>query len=259
MQYKFRTTTKDKTTIMKAAQRLLVATIAASLCSLAQAHGIWFAQRAGSLALVYGDGAEDLDVVKRMPKITSLGGLDASGKPVEAQLVVEGRMAFVNLAQKPVVLTASMNNGLWSRDAAGQWHSKGKDEVPNAMISGRFLKYATHLVVLPAGALAPAPGLALQIVPVGATFPKNKNEPLTVQVLFEGKPLPRAKVWQDVVTDPDAEALVSDANGRVTLPVRNQGLNVVKAEHESAPIDAGKASITHHFATLSFSLEHAPE
>lgn len=244
---------------MKATQRLLVAAVAASLCGLAQAHGIWFAQRAGSLALVYGDGGEDLDVVKRLPKLTAVSGLDASGKPVAAPLVTEGRMAFVDLAQKPALLTAAMNNGLWSRDAAGKWHGKGQDEVPNAEVSGRYLKYTTHLVALPAGALAPAPGLALQIVPVGATFPKHKDEPLTVQVLFEGKPLPRARVWRDVVTDPDADALVCDADGRVTLPVRNQGLNVLKAEHESASVDGHKARMTNHLATLSFILEHAPE
>lgn len=128
-----------------------------------------------------------------------------------------------------------------------------------ATISGRYLKYATHLVALPAGALRPAPGLALQVVPVGAKFPHNKGEGLTVQVLLEGTPLPGAKVWQDVVTDPDGAPFVADREGRVTLPVRNQGLNVVKAEHESAPVDAGKANMTHHFATLSFILEHAPE
>ncbi|MDZ7855872.1 DUF4198 domain-containing protein [Sphaerotilus sp.] len=244
---------------MNAPKQLILAAIAASLCGLAQAHGIWFAQRADRLAMVYGDGAEDLDVVKRLPKISSVGGTDAAGKPVSVKLETEGRMAFVDLTHKPTVLTATLNNGLWSRDAAGKWHGKGKDEVPGATISGRYLKYATHLVALPAGGVAPAPGLALQIVPVGTKFPRNKNEPLSVQVLFDGKPLPRAKVWQDVVTDPDGEPLVADADGRVTLPVRNQGLNVVRAEHESASVDPGKTDRTHHFATLSFMLEHAPE
>jgi nickel transport protein len=254
----------------------------------AQAHGIWFAQRADRLALVYGDGAEDLDAVKRLPKISAVGGLGADGRPVAVTLEPEGRMPFVNLAAKPAIVTATMNNGLWSKAADGQWHGKGKaakpaivtatmnnglwskaadgqwhgkgkDEVPGATISGRFMKYATHLVALPAGGTPPVAGMALQIVAAGAAFPRHKGEPLTVQVLFDGKPLAGAKVWQDVVTDPDAAPLVADRDGRVTLPVRNQGLNVVKAEHESAPVDAGKASMTHHFATLSFMLGHAPE
>lgn len=239
---------------------LIVAAATLALHALpGQAHGIWFAQRADRLALVYGDGAEDLDAVKRLPKITAVGGIGADGQPVVVTLEPEGKLPFVNLVNKPAVVTATMNNGLWSKTPDGKWHGKGKDELPDATTSGRYFKYAAHLVALPAGALEPAPGLALQLVPVGAKFPRNKGERLTVQVLFEGKPLPGAKVWPDVVTDPDARPFVADRKGRVTLPVRNQGLNVVKTEHESAPVDAGKASMTHHFSTLSFILEHAPE
>ncbi len=249
---------------MKKLSTSLAATLMAAFSLQAlpsQAHGIWFAQRAEQLALVYGDGSEDLDAVKRMPKITSVGGFSADGKPVPVKLEPEGRLPIVDfaIANKPDVVTATMNNGLWSKAPDGKWHGKGKDEVPGATVSGRYLKYATHLLTLPAGARAPVPGLALQIVPVGERFPRNKDENLTVQVLFEGKPLAGAKVWQDVVTDPEGTPVVADRNGRATLRVRNQGLNVVKAEHESAPIDPGKANMTHHFATLSFALEHAPE
>lgn len=244
---------------MHIAQRLCLAVIVLAASSASWGHGIWFAQRADHLALIYGDGAEDLDVVKRLSKITSVGGVNAQGERVPVRLEPEGKLAFVNLDGKPAIVTATMNNGLWSRDAAGKWYGKGKNEVSDATISGRYLKYATHLVTLPAGGIKPVPGLALQIVPVGARFPRNKDERLTVRVLFEGKPLAGAKVWQDIVTDPDATPLVADANGEVTLPVRNQGLNVVKAEQETASVDPGKTNMTHHFATLSFMLEHAPE
>lgn len=131
--------------------------------------------------------------------------------------------------------------------------------MPGAKVSGGYLKYASHLVTLPDGPPKPAQNLTLQIVPTSEKFPRHKGEVLTVQVLFNGKPVPGAKVWQDIVTDPDGTPLVADKDGRVTLPVRNQGLNVLAAEHESAPMDTGKADMTHHFATLSFILQHAPE
>ena len=41
----------------------------------AQAHGIWFAQRSNQLALIYGVGADDLDMVKRLPKVKIRRGL----------------------------------------------------------------------------------------------------------------------------------------------------------------------------------------
>lgn len=244
---------------MHIARRLCIAAMALAASSASWSHGIWFAQRADHLALIYGDGAEDLDVVKRLPKVTSVGGVNAQGERVPVRLEPEGKLAFVNLDNKPAIVTATMDNGLWSRDAAGKWHGKGKDEVPGAAISGRYLKYATYLAALPAGGIKPVPGLALQIVPVGASFPKNKDERLTVRVLFEGKPLAGAKVWQDIVTDPDGTPMVANAKGEVTLPVRNQGLNVIKVEHETASTDPGKTNMTNHLATLSFILEHAPE
>lgn len=244
---------------MHAARRLCIAAIVLAASSASWGHGIWFAQRADQLALVYGDGAEDLNVVKRLPKITSVGGVNAQGQRVSVRLEPEGKLAFVNLDNNPAIVTATMDNGLWSRDAAGKWHGKGKDEVPGATISGRYLKYATYLAILPAGGIKPVPGLALQIVPTGASFPRKKDERLTVRVLFKGKPLAGAKVWQDMVSDPDGTSMVADANGEVTLPVRNQGLNVIKTEHETASTDPGKTNMTNHFATLSFILEHAPE
>ena len=46
------------------------ATIAATMTIsvAAEAHGIWFAQRAKQLALIYGVGADDLDMVRRSPR-----------------------------------------------------------------------------------------------------------------------------------------------------------------------------------------------
>jgi hypothetical protein len=45
---------------------MALATCIAFMPSPADAHGIWFAQRARQLALVYGVGADDLDAVKRL-------------------------------------------------------------------------------------------------------------------------------------------------------------------------------------------------
>ena len=55
---------------MKADPRFGRSVCAAALAAMmmspvaAQAHGIWFAQRAKQLALIYGVGADDLDMVR---------------------------------------------------------------------------------------------------------------------------------------------------------------------------------------------------
>ena len=66
-------------------------------------------------------------------------------------------------------------------------------------------------------------------------------------------------VWVDGVNDPDAKPLLTGKDGGLTLKVRNQGLNVIRAETDTAPPDAAKANKTEHSATLSFVLAHLPE
>jgi uncharacterized GH25 family protein len=227
--------------------------------SAASAHEIWFAQRAGELALVYGHGAEDLSVIKRIKLITSVGGVGANGQPVAVMLKPTDHLAFVDVAEAPVTVTATMDNGYWTQAADGQWFNKGRDEVPDAKRSGRFLKYGTHLRVLPQGEIKPVQGLAFQLVPVSPKFPQHSGEALTLHVLLDGKPAVGANVWPDAVNDPDGAPMKVGKDGRVTLKVRNQGLNVIKAEVKSPPPEAVKAIKTEHAATLSFVLAHQPE
>ena len=56
--------------------------------SAAHAHGIWFAQRATQLALLYGIGSDDLDSVKRLPLVESIAGYDADWKPIPTKPLV---------------------------------------------------------------------------------------------------------------------------------------------------------------------------
>ncbi len=122
--------------------------IAALVCNgAAFAHGIWFGQRAGEFAMIYGHGAEDLNLVERQQRVTSIAGFDAALQPV-----------------------------------------------------------------------------AIDLKPSGGSMPKAVRK-----------------------------------NGTATLSVRNQGLNVIKAEFESPPADAAKADKQEHLATLSFVLGHRKE
>lgn len=244
---------------MKIAMRVIAAALSLAAAAPCWAHGIWFAQRSGRLALIYGEGAEDVDIFKRLRKITSVGGADAAGRAVAVRLKPADPMVFVESEQSPAIVTATMDNGFWSRLPSGQWVDKPKGEVPGATAGGRYLKYATHLRVLPDGEVSPVPGLAFQIVPVGTAFPRRKGLLLTVRVLYNGKPLAGAKVWPDAATDPDAVPVSTGADGTAIITVRNQGLNVVKAEYASESDDPARSDKTEHVATLSFMLSHTQE
>lgn len=240
-----------------AAAAILTASLVAT--SAAHAHGIWFAQRAKQLALIYGVGADDLDSVKRLPLVQSIAGYDARWKPVPTTLRVAGPLLLVDSDGDPTVVAAVLQNGIWSKTPDGEWHKKGRDEVPEATISEKTIKYAVHILGPLSAPLPPLPGQVLQIVPVDAKLPEKLGQPLKLRVLLEGKPVAGARVLADFVNDPDAQPVKSAADGSVTLNVRNQGLNVVTAILDGPSDEPTKADKIEHLATLSFVLPHAPE
>jgi uncharacterized GH25 family protein len=238
----------------------LVANVMASLgaATVAQAHGIWFAQRSNQLALIYGVGADDLDMLKRLPKVKTVAAYDEDGKEVPTQLAPNGPLLVVNTDNQPAVVAAILDNGLWSKTPDGKWHNKGKDEVPEAAISEHTVKYAVHLRRLNV-ATPVLPAHKLQIVPLVKQLPEQMGQALTVRVLYEGKPVQGASVQPDYVTDPDSQPLKTGADGTATIKLRNQGLNVVVATLATPPANPAKTNRDEHLATLSFVLPHLPE
>jgi nickel transport protein len=224
-----------------------------------QAHGIWFAQRSTQLALLYGVGADDLDMVKRLPQVTSMAGYDADGKAVPTSVAQDGRLVLVNTDNQPAVVAAVLDNGTWSKTPDGKWHKKGKDEVPTAVVSEHTMKYAVHIRGALNKPLAALPGQVLQVVPVDAKLPALLGQPIRLQVLFKGKPVAGARVLHDWINDPDGEPVKTDANGMVTIPVRNQGLNVIVAIFDGPSEEPARYNRMEHLASLSFVLPHAPE
>lgn len=243
---------------MKTLVKLALAAGAVAALGAAQAHGIWFAQRSSQLALIYGVGAEDLDAVKRLPKVRSVAGYDENGSEVPTQIAPSGPLLVVDTGRQPAVVAAILDNGLWSKTADGKWHNKGKDEIADAAISEHTIKYAVHLRRLD---VAPPvlPAHKLQVVPLAKPLPDQMGQSLTVRVLYEGKPVQGASVQPDYVTDPDSPPLKTGADGTATIKVRNQGLNVVVATYATAPANPAKTNRDEHLATLSFVLPNLPE
>ena len=247
---------------MRIPVRILIsaAVLPAAFASIvpADAHGIWFAQRAKQPAMIYGIGADDLDMVKRMPLVASVGAYDASYKPVKATLRASGPIALVDAEEQPTLLVAVLQNGTWSKRPDGEFEKKGRDEMPDATLSEKTVKYAVSIqgpLDKPIPALV---GQTLQIVPAAA-IPAMRGTPLKYVVLYNGKPMPGARVINDMVNDPDAKEVMTGADGSVTLPVRNQGLNVIRAVYDGPSDNTVKYDRIEHTATLAFTLAHAPE
>jgi len=224
----------------------------------AQAHSIWFAERAKQVALIYGVGADDLDMVSRMDKLTSVDGFDAEGMPVETSLRVAGIIPVVDSDEPLAVVAAAVDYGMWTKDVSGRWHNTGKDEVEGDIeLSEHNFKYAVHMYALDAK-VPMIPAHALQIVPVGP-IPEDKGAPLTVKAFYKGKPASGVKILTDYVTDPDQVPALTSEDGTATIRLRNQGLNVVVGILITESDQPKKYDQMEERASLTFVLPHLPE
>jgi uncharacterized GH25 family protein len=224
----------------------------------AQAHGIWFAQRAKQTALIYGIGADDLDMVKRLPLIIAAGGYDANWQPVETTLRASGPVVLADSKGQAVALAAIMDNGNWTKTPDGKWHNAGRDKVPNAVRAEHTFKYAVHLTGRPEKPMPALQGHKLQVVPLDA-IPAEMGQTLKLQVLYQGKPQEGVSVQRDFLNDPDQTPQKTDSSGMVTVTIRNQGLNVIAATFIASPAEPKLVDHEEHLATLSFALPHAEE
>ena len=237
---------------------LIGALIAATVAPAAQGHGIWFASRSKQLAVIYGIGADDLDTVKRQPLFESVTAFDASYQPIKASLRVSGPVLYVDTDEQPTVVAAVLQNGTWSKMKDGEFEKKGRDEMPNAALSEKNVKYATTIQGPLDKPIPALPTQILQIVPAGA-IPTMLGKPLTYRVLFNGKPVAGARLINDMINDPDAKEVLTAKDGTVTMPVRNQGLNVIRAVYDGPTDNPVKYDRIEHTATLAYTLAHAPE
>lgn len=222
------------------------------------AHGIWFAERSRTLALIYGEGADDLAILKRQHKIQSFKAFGASWKTIDTQLIPSGPLLIVKDLKKVKAVSAVLDNGRWSKLKNGRWLPNGRDVSPSAVLSEHTFKYAVHL----RDGLANIPKLhsqKLQIIPVGKKFPTQKAQSVKFQVLYDGQPVKGAVMKADYINNVDAKPLYTDSNGYCILPIRNQGLNVIAAIYSSEPGNKKIVDKLEHLATLSFVLPHLPE
>lgn len=235
----------------------LVAISALLGASAASAHGFWFAERSRQLSFIFGVGADDLDATKRVPFVVSFAAFDDEWKKIAASLKINGPLVNVDSAPNPMAVAGKIDYGTWVKTKDGKFYKKGLDEMPEAIFSEHTYKYGVYLSKLN-GKVPLLEDQDLQIVPVG-DIPALKDKPMTFQVLFHGKPAKGVEFKHDYVGDPDQEGLKTDANGKVKIKIRNQGLNVLGAIYVTPSPEPNKYKQVEHLATLSFVLPHKPE
>jgi nickel transport protein len=225
----------------------LSAALAAGALS-ASAHEAWVEPLpAGGFSVHYGHGD------KKDPfdpaKVKDLRAFDAAGQrlAVAPSPQADGMTLAVS-GGTPALLTIFFDNGFWSRGAPeAPMRNVPKNENPGATSGSHSLK--TGKTVLGWGPAVTQPrGLRLEIVPTAAAAPRAGGQ-LPVQVLWDGQPLPGAKLSAEGYEK--GKEIVADAMGRASVPVV-AGWQMLTAAHELPMPGDPRADRARYSANLFF-------
>ncbi|ROM87054.1 MULTISPECIES: DUF4198 domain-containing protein [Pseudomonas] len=226
-----------------------IALLGLLLATQASAHGLWTEQRRGNIEVVYGHGAEDNAF--KAQKISGAWAYDLAGKmiPVTVQRLPDH--ARLQPLKPPAVLAVALDNGPWSQTADQRWVNEGRSKVPGAIASTHTFKYSLA-IYQPGAKLPKLESIKFLIRPQVDPLTVGPGQSLPVQVWLDGKPAAGVKLVGDYRNAPNTVSTETDADGRATVLVRNEGLNVIAAQMEVPLTDDQDAATRGVFTSLTF-------
>ena len=199
---------------------------AGCVCSSVDAHGVFFANRLDEKALVLGEGPVDDAYSPEMVK--SIIGLDNNGMVIPVQVIKHEKNVVVVPNDKLGITVTDFDYGYWTKNSDGKYVNKPFKEVPGATKSTHAIKYDVHYWNAEAKPFNNKDAF-IQIIPSVNPLTLRKGDTYEIQVLKEGKPYANAPLIKDVINDLTNESK-ADENGKATVAVSANGLNVVGVE-----------------------------
>ena len=207
---------------------------AGCVCSSVDAHGVFFANRLDEKALVLGEGPVDDAYSPEMVK--SIIGLDNNGMVIPVQVIKHEKNVVVVPNDKLGITVTDFDYGYWTK------------EVPGAQKSTHAIKYDIHYWNAEAKPFNNKDAF-IQIIPSVNPLTLRKGDTYEIQVLKDGKPYANAPLIKDVINDLTNESK-ADENGKATVAVSANGLNVVGVEVGFPTQTKGEQN--KYFSALSF-------
>lgn len=222
---------------------------AGSLCAVSDAHGVFFANRLDQKVLVLGEGP--VDNAYNPDMVTGLKGYDVDGKEIPVPVIKqEKNIAIVPPANLGVTVT-DFDYGYWTKNKDGHIVHKPITQVPGAQKSTHAIKYDIQYWNAAAKPYKD-PKAFIQIVPAVNPLTLTKGDSFAIQVFKDGKPYAHAPLIKDLINDLNGQAQ-TDENGKATLTVTAEGLNVAGVE-VAFPTDH-KGEQNKYFSALSYVIE----
>lgn len=237
-------------------KKVLLFSLLAVFANQSFSHGVWLAERTGEPTIIYGHGGHDDDY--KASKVTVVKGYDGDNHPFAIQKNLTDKNVFLSIPQRITYVGFVFDNGYWTKNKAGKWKNVPKTEVKDAESGGRYIKNAIS-VLTESAVVKPVDGLTLQIVPLENPLTKKAGDELDIMVLFKEKPLADTKITSDYVNMSHEQGIKTDTEGKATIIIRNQGLNVIGTSYTEKLKTDPKADEIGFTSTLSFTLEHLDE
>jgi uncharacterized GH25 family protein len=228
---------------------LIAAALGVFLSANACAHGLWTEERRGNIEVVFGDGAED-DAYKA-EQVNSAWAYDPAGKAIAVTIEPQADHARLKPAAKAATLFVTMDGGLWAQKPDKSWVAQGKRDVPGALDSLRSVRYSLAVHEQQAKIVVPK-DVHFVIVPLADPLHVGVGKDLPVQVLLDGKPAKDVSLMGDFRGAPHTVSAKTDAEGRASIPVRNDGLNIIAAYTSEAVAKDADVDKNSYFTSLTF-------
>lgn len=241
-------------------QALFSVLLAASAASAVNAHGVWAGMRADKLQIVYGEGP--LDNYYNPTWFDYAKGYNKNGQEASVNVIKKDGKLFLAPNADVQIIAINSENGYWSNTKSGAWINKAKDENPEATKGKQHHKmsvnYISQNIVLkgdkPIKIETPkALGLDMEIVPSVDPRFLNVGDTLTIQVFYQGKPMKNIDVMPDAINQL-GKTVQTDENGKATITVANNGVNMIAVETAFPRKNTSKADTDGYFTSLNFTL-----
>ncbi|MBK1680991.1 hypothetical protein CKO20_11490 [Rhodocyclus tenuis] len=226
--------------------RPLAFALACTAASSTLAHDAWIEPVDAAYRVVFGHAGK-LEAASAA-KIRSVAAVDASGRSlaVKAEAGDSPRLA---VSGSPALLTLHYDNGFWSKTTEGS-KNLPKNEVAGALSASHVVKFGKTIANW-GRAVTKAQGQPLEIVPLVADTP-HAGDALPVQVLWESKPLPGARLKTAEYAGADKEVLTAE-DGKAVVPLV-KGRNTIQVMHRVDLVGDARADVLSTSANLIFDL-----
>ena len=213
-------------------KKLLAAALGAAIglsmtAASTDAHGVFFANRVDTKALVLGEGP--LDNAYDPACVQRIDAYDVNFQPTTVERV-DGEKNITIVPGDDLGVTATFfDYGYFAKTTDGKViPTRDYSNIENLVSVTYAYKYNVHYwsdKVRPAGIY----NVPIQIVPMVNPLTLRRGDTLNLRIYKDGQPYANAPVIADVLGNLTAETQ-ADADGFVSVRVANNGLNVIGVE-----------------------------